>query len=324
MKKLKYLMIAAIAVFGVAVSSCDNDDDDKGGVAARPEISDFGGERLVSAGDVHFSYNSDGTLRQVEEYGDKIIFDYSKGTLTFSDGEVTQVCRFTTNDKGYITSIILSFVEDEGDSKYQLEGSYQFQYDAYDHLTAASYNSVSTDLASKEQYEENASWKLTWNAGLLSKVEEKGSSVQDDYSNTYNLVNTFSYDNAPDNLFLQYSNSVVESINLDSDVELPMFVGVLGKGPTKYPTAIVEVFNSEDSDSGPSTETENFTYKYTLNAKGLVEREAETYYGEPYIVDYTYSSDSKAKSPCVDSRSAVVKKHRTGNRHHMGLFGRRK
>lgn len=318
MKKLKYLMIAAIAVLGVTVSSCD-DDDDKGGVAARPEISDFGGERLVSAGDVHFSYNSDGTLRQVEEYGDKILFDYSKGTLTFSDEEVTQVCRFTTNNKGYITSIILSFVEDEGDSKYQLEGSYQFQYDAYDHLTAASYNSVSTDLASKERYEENRTWKLTWNAGLLSKVDEKGSSRSDDYNENWSSTVTLSYDNALDNRYMQYSNGVVESIGIDSDIESPILAGVLGKGPTKYPTASVEEIVETQSSY-----TENFVYEYTLNAKGLVEREAETYYGEPYIVDYTYSSDSKAKSPCVGSRSAVVKKHRVGRRHNMGLFGRRK
>lgn len=318
MKKLKYLMIAAIAVLGVAVSSCD-DDDDKGGVVARPEISDFGGERLMSAGNIHFSYNSDGTLRQVEEYGDKIIFDYSKGILTFSDEEVTQVCRFTTNNKGYITSIRLSYVEDEGDSKYQIEGSYQFQYDAYDHLTVASYNSVSTDLASKEQYEENASWKLTWNAGLLSKVETKGSSRSDDYNENWSSTVTLAYDNAPDNRYMQYSAGVVESIDLDSDIESPMLAGVLGKGPTKYPTASVEEIVETQSSY-----TENFVYEYTLNAKGLVEREAETYYGEPYIVDYTYSSDSKAKSPCVGSRSAVVKKHRTGNRHHMGLFGRRK
>lgn len=79
MKKAKFLMIAAVcATFGFGIASCNDDDDDNGVVVPSPEVSDFGGNRLVSVGGTNFSYNTDGTLRQIEEYGNKLVFDYSK------------------------------------------------------------------------------------------------------------------------------------------------------------------------------------------------------------------------------------------------------
>ncbi len=97
-------MIAAVcAAFGFGIASCNDDDDDNGVVIPSPEVSDFGGTRLISVGSTNFSYNTDGTLRQIENTATNLSSITRKSTVTgYFDGE-TQTTTFTTDKNGYVT-----------------------------------------------------------------------------------------------------------------------------------------------------------------------------------------------------------------------------
>ena len=79
MKKIVWLAALTVALCAT-VASCGDDEPDNGAnVTASAEVSDFGGERLISIDEgIDYSYNSDGTLRQVKGLGLNMIFDYRK------------------------------------------------------------------------------------------------------------------------------------------------------------------------------------------------------------------------------------------------------
>lgn len=314
MKKAKFLMIAAVcATFGFGIASCNDDDDDNGIVVPSPEVSDFGGNRLVSVGGTNFSYNTDGTLRQIEEYGNKLVFDYSKSTVTgYFDGE-TQTATFTTDKNGYVTGLTTSISGMDEGVEYKADVSWDICYNAAGHITEAALTQIYTDVSSKMTEVTDIAWKLTWNGDLLTAREATGKT---EYSNgeepeRWNSKVIFSYDNAIENRYMQYTEGIIDAIDFDGDIESPMFVGLLGKGPSKYPS---EIENIEDQYS------EKEVYEYTLNDKGLLEREKNTYLDYSNYIDYTYSSGSRATVPAAGSES--VKPMR--NRRHISLFGRSK
>ena len=320
-------MYAALsAALCTVATSCDSDDDgNEGGGSVVPptEASNFGGERLTSVSNdygynITFSYNSDGSLRQVNDDDSKIIFDYSKGILTFSDDDTHQEARFTTNDKGYITGFSCSQSYNDEGSKYESKVSYQFKYNGGGHLISVICNEEETYRGSKDVTD--ITWSLSWNGDLLTTVDIKGSykSPSEGIDDKWSTVNDFTYDQAPDNNYMQYTNAIIDAIDLDGDIEAPMFAGILGKGPSKYPTKIVT--NCTD-DEDTSTEEQS----YDINAKGLVETEyGHQYdgYGEyDWSVSYGYGSASKVASR--SNGKSVDKIIRHGNpRNHVSLFKR--
>ncbi len=313
----KFLMFAALsAVLCVATTSCDEEDDDKGGdnYVVPTEESDFDGERLISVGSdgdyTNFSYNDDGSLRQITYNNDKLTFDYTNGTITFSDNISAQKASFTTNKKGYITELSQSGTEE--DSKWTV--SYRFQYNGSDHLTNVAVNDVYTDLSTKEKETTDITWKLTWNGDLLSSVKINGSDNEGKWGENI----TFTYTDAAENRYMQYTNNVITAIDLDGNIEDPMYVGLFGKGPSKYPSEI----KTEDT-----YEQEYYTdfITYDLNSKGLVEREtSDSGDGYSWAVDYTYDSLSQSYAPAADNKAGVGRKHHRDSRNHTSLFGRKK
>lgn len=293
------------------LTSCDDgeDDDKGGGFVTQTESGDFDGTHLTAVGSngyyTNFVYNSDGSLRQIESEGDKIIFDYKAGTATFSEGSFSSKARFTTNKKGYITKLSNSGSEEEGNWTV----TYQFQYSSSDHLTNVSCNQVYTDLTTKEKEITDITWELTWNGDLLSYVEINGIDSEDSWSANCN----FTYTDAADNRYMQYTNAVVDYIDIDSGLEDMMYVGLFGKGPSKYPSKIGE-------------EIDHVDITYDLNSKGLVERENIHYnYSEDdYIVDFLYDNLSKAAISVADNKAGVGRKHHINSRNKISLWRKNK
>lgn len=309
----KFIWIAALtAALGATMVSCGDDGD----IVASTEVSDFGGERLMSIGeDTRFSYNSDGTLRQIVDYGSTLTFDYEKGIMTFSEDGENQEAKFTTNSKGYITGFSTSGSEEDEDVTYNYSVSYEFEYNGSDHITSASVNEVSINAVTKEKtYEYNVTWKFFWNGDLLSKVEVTGEDR--DIEGTYNWssIHTYSYEGSLENRYMQYTDGIAGEIDIDSSVEPAMCVGLFGKGPAKYPVKI-----SGDRE---------MEFEYKLNSKGLVETETSIYKSEDddYIAttNYSYGSHSRAESVNAGSGPQRVKAQRGDNRNHASLFRRAK
>lgn len=298
---------------GTIVVSCGDDGD----IVASTEVSDFGGERLMSIGeDTRFSYNSDGTLRQIVDYGSTLTFDYEKGIMTFSEDDVVQEAKFTTNSKGYITGFSTSGSEEDEDVTYNYSVSYKFEYNGSDHITSATVNEVSINSVTKEKtYEYNVTWKFFWNGDLLSKVEVTGEDR--DIEGTYNWssIHTYGYEGALENRYMQYTDGIAGEIDIDSSVEPAMCVGLFGKGSAKYPVKI-----SSDRE---------MEFEYKLNSKGLVETETSIYKSEDdddYIAttNYSYGSHSRAESVNAGSGPQRVKAQRGDSRNHVSLFRRAK
>ena len=50
---------------------------------------------------------------------------------------------------------------------------------------------------------------------------------------------SLAYDNAIEKpLYASIPEGIIDAIDFDGEIESPMFVGLLGKGPSKYPSAI--------------------------------------------------------------------------------------
>lgn len=292
--------------------SCGDDGD----IVASTEVSDFGGERLMSIGeDTRFSYNSDGTLRQIVDYGSTLTFDYEKGIMTFSEDGENQEAKFTTNSKGYITGFSTSGSEEDEDVTYNYSVSYEFEYNGSDHITSASVNEVSINAVTKEKtYEYNVTWKFFWNGDLLSKVEVTGEDRDIEGAYNWSSIHTYSYEGSLENRYMQYTDGIAGDVDIDSSVEPAMCVGLFGKGPAKYPVKI-----SGDSE---------MEFEYKLNSKGLVETETSIYKSEDddYIAttDYSYGSHSRTKSVNAGSGSQRVRAQRGDSRNHVSLFRRAK
>lgn len=316
-------MYAALsAALCTVATSCDSDDDgNEGGGSVVPptEASNFGGERLTSAGDVTFIYNSDGSLRQVNDGGSKIVFDYSKGLVTFTEGDFTQQTRFTTNDKGYITSLSGSGTENDGESKYQWELSYQFKYNGNGHLISVITNETDTYMNTGEKETTDITCDILWNGNLISTVETTGTYKGNGESEKWSKLSDYTYTDAPDNCYKQYTSAIMNAIDIDGDIEAPMLAGIMGKGPSKYPVII--------TSRNDANEVSTLEISYDLNSKGLVTTENCLYhdeYGEyDWSVSYGYGSASKVASR--SNGKSVDKIIRHGNpRNHVSLFKRMK
>lgn len=309
----KFVWMAALTVALCAtVASCGDDEPDNGGnVTASAEVSDFGGERLMSIDEgIDYSYNSDGTLRQVQGLGLNMIFDYRKGIISYREGGKDQKVTFTTNSKGYITGLSSSSTEKDGYVTYNYTVSYEFEYNGADHLTYASVNQVNTDTDSQKLDEISMSWKFSWNGDLLSKVEIAGQSNGIDGDDQWNYTNNFSYDESVENLYMQYTMGVVENTDLTGVVQTVMYAGLFGKGPSKYPT---RVYGSNEMN-----------FDYMINSKALVEAEDIKYEDDNFSfpINYIYSSSTKANARNAGSASRRMKAQQGDSRNHIGLFRR--
>lgn len=309
MKKFVWLAALTVALCAT-VASCGDDEPDNGGnVTASAEVSDFGGERLMSIDEgIDYSYNSDGTLRQVKGFGLNQIFDYRKGIILYSEGGKDQKVTFTTNSKGYITGLSSSSSEKDGYVTYNYTVSYEFEYNGADHLTYASVNQVNTDTDSQKLDEISMSWKFYWNGDLLSKVEIAVQSTGIEGDDQLNYTNNFSYDESVENRYMQYTMGVVENTDLTGVVQIAMYAGLFGKGPSKYPT---RVYGSNE-----------INFDYMINSKGLVETETLMYDGDDFSIpiDYTYGSSTKANPRNAGSASRRVKFHRADSRNNSLLI----
>ena len=291
----KFFMYAISLALCTTMVSCGDDDDDQGGnpggapahgeAVEAPEISDFGGVRLMNLvssdnfGNEHvsysFSYNAQGALSQIASSYDRMQIDYANGKAIFidSDGD-RQECALFTNQKGYATEFVYSGYESPSEP---FTVRHIFTYDSNDHLVK--YECIDTGKDDGRDYTEKEVSELTWEGDLL--VKSHTLEIDNGVVEWENTVN-FGYTNAPDNANCQYTSALALRMDVDSDIVQAAFAGAFGKGPSKYPTSV-------------STEYETTNIVYELNAQGLAEKETIKYvnvgaddYSE--VVKYTYSA----------------------------------
>lgn len=319
MRKI-FLMTAMGAALCIVGASCSDDDDNKG-VVAPSEVTDFGGHRLMSFGDYYgdceFSYNSDGTLRQITNEGDKIVFDYENGIITKDADSYKEIAHFKTNKKGFISEFTISGVEYEDGTKSDCLKEFKFEYNGNDHISKIAYHYQDVDIDSGVR-NEAVTWNFSWNGDLLSTIKIQGESTLGGHE-TWNNTQTYFYADAPENRFMQYTWNVVEAIDMDSDFTIPIYVGMFGKGPSKYPTRIKTDRTSISASDGSESDSYENDISYILNSNGLVEFENP----KGYSIKYTYSGSSKANTAASSQKSKVRERRHSNGRnrvnHLMGV-----
>lgn len=265
---------------GGSGSDSDDDFEHSGNVVPSADICNFGGQRLKKVGESYeFIYNTDGSIHKILDGYYDITFYYDKGVMTISCSEFTRDTHFTTNSKGYITEIRESGEDGVG----TFRGVYSFKYNNADHLTY-----VSAETNTYESGEvvgtSTSTWTLTWSNELLSHIYFCSDDWDRYGSMSSQEESTYSYTDAPENIYMQYTGSIVNDIYFYDYLEALMYVGLFGKAPAYYPTKIIE------TEVG-STFTQDNSYEYNLNSHGLVETEETRYDGGPSSsTKYVYSS----------------------------------
>lgn len=307
--------LAMMAMSMGFLTSCSKEEEDLDsgeGSVTQTDTSNFDGTHLIAIGnggdyDTHFNYNADGSIHQIVMYATKVVFDYTTGTVTFIDSTDELKGNFTTNEKGYITELSQSGSDEYDD--YSVV--WKFQYNSSGHLTNAAYNDVVISHATNEKETTDVTWEFTWNGDLLSSIKTDGF---DGYERWGGITN-FSYTDAVENRYMQYTDAVINFIDFDGDLEEFMYVGLFGKSSSKYPSKI-------------ENEWKYAHITYELNSKGLVERERAGYNGDDSFdaspTEYLYDGIPKASAPAADNKVGVDKKRHMDSRNHISPFRRKK
>jgi len=343
---LTFIYIMYIKKFGLLIclgmmtmsmgflSSCGNEEEDdfddefdtpleENGTSVthtQSEAGNFDGTHLTSVGSDHYFTYFDylGSQLKMTYSDDEVTFDFSKGIVTMKEGDYEDTARFSTNEKGYLTELFSKGYDEDG---YNYTVRWQFQYNNAGHITnAVCSQRIISDTDPDKNESIDITWNLVWNGDLLLSAEINGS---DTFDGNWSDNIDFFYTDAVDNRYMQYTSEVIEAIDFDSSVNDFMYVGVFGKGPSKYPSKIVE--KSQENADVIDTSWSDLTY--TLNSKGLVEREygkSTSYDGDSYNWEYIYTYDNikSASAPAMGNKAKVGSKRHMKSRNQISLFGR--
>ncbi len=306
--------LALCAVMMPSLTSCSDDDDDKGGDGTGG-VLEIEGERLSyisgTYGTYTLDYDSKGRVSNVSNgYGDLDI-NYSKGTITIAQNgsdDTPEKYKVKFNDRGYITELANSWNEtytEDGD-KYQVKGSgtVKFSYNGSGCLTTVSSSMSETEkdlgTGESERFSESYTTKLTWTNGNLVKAVCKGTENdggdKDSYSETFDI----DYSTTA-NVYLQNPVAITEIVNDDTEWDVLAAAGLFGKGPKMLPRCV-----SETDDDGYSN-TSNVSY--TLNSVGSIstERIGYTTYNYNYEDVDSRAADFSEAKPFASGRRFFVK-----------------
>ncbi len=256
------------AVFCVVVSlafvSCSKDDGDDPSSGSKPssslvketaKLSDFGGVRLIKiegSGNSSFEYNDEGAIVNVNNEYSELSIDYKKGIAILEERGLIQKCPIKLDKQGRLAS--LSYSGDEDGERTDLK--YTFSYNEAGHLTKIAYHS---EVVGGDWVFDDIN-VYTWEGDLLTKCVNTSKEMQGSDVSTDTHSITYTYTDAADNTYMQYTKTMTDFMSVDSNFSSLLCIGIMGQGPAKYPTSI-------------TTDYGTFDIVYTLNSRNMVERE---------------------------------------------------
>lgn len=294
---VRTLCLCGVALFTAAAFTACSDDDDNGGGgggagAALPKSDAM---KYREVGGDRFSYDEQG---RCTHYG-YITVDYDEKTI--SDGD--DVCHITFNSNGYITKLTEnSDSRDDEDYErgddYDVEKSEQtVSYNSNGNITKVSVKGSVEGYEDGERYKESGTTTVnyTWKDGNVVKVKYSENYDGERYEEEY----TFTYGDQ-DNVTKRYTYAYERTEAFGDGYEM---MGLLGKGPAKLPTKIVnEYHDSEDDDSG--TDTWNISYR--LDELGRVYSEnidGNTYYY--YYLSGSEGDEARVRAFAIENEPAA-------------------
>ena len=308
MKELKLFAFALIAVLAcVVAASCSKDDGDVT-PPGQTEIEKETGMRLTGVGADRFDYDNKGRCIGIyDTYRDDycLKIDWNKGEIICTDDYLP--VKFKTNGNGYITELSQSWNEEDG---YLLKGSVQasMSYDKSWHLTKVTFTSSETGMEDGEKYAYKGEcvYTFTWEDGNLvhAKYEDNYTENGESNKDVYDFEITYDYN--AENLYRQWSESLLFSAVRFNCSELG-HVGMFGVGTKNFPARIY-------------IEREGDTYfddliSISTNDLGLIVSEKFGYYN-PW--NYSYNEAGTRSSAFDNSLPTKAKKRPL--RHHRKMW----
>jgi len=246
------LLLAAFAC--MAVSSCGGDDGEEDGVK-KEEITTT--TLLESAGDVSYSYNSDGTLKVAFDNGTSYQYSYNPEKITNSDGKFT-ISDIKRNSSGAITSMTM---QNTGGTAYKATAS----YDSEGHLV-------------KYVIGDYTETTFTWDNGKLVKFTAKGTyTTREEVDEAVFEYNGNEYKNTTG----QYTYSMFECEI--SGTDWLFLCGSFGRAGNYLPTKVTSTENITYKNGTTKTANKEYSYSYTLNSDGTVATETSNNTTKKYV-----------------------------------------
>ena len=309
----------ALCVFLVAILcvSCQWFDEEKSltiiPTIEKPMLSMFNG--------MEYSYNNDGTLNRVsispillddgEHYNIDIMYnplrvyeEYSYEDDSYEEHEVSNISNVKQTIEGYISSLTIDYVYDDGEVREKEEIDVEFKYNG-DCLTNISLISEATSR--EESANIDYYWKteydidIYWKSGNITDVTVASSWVEDngylhDKGNDY-MAFKLLYGNMK-NVYYEYTPALMDLFVIGSYTPLTVLaqMNFMGLGTDYLPTTI------------KYSDYTILTYSYMLNSDGSISMVDALYNGEPYSSYwYVYANDR--------SRTEYVTKHQRKPKH---------
>lgn len=284
--KIKYNILAAVAVVALCTLSCDKDTDEPktslkldnsigtlhSGTNADLDLPE--GYRIKSVGDYSYKYDSDGMLTGIyEDYNDDYYdITIKPFTLKNEGDEYTENYNISLNSSGYISNI---------SGSYRWESSYNddwdnttinmsYSYNSFGQISSVSGSSNYTYYSYGEKYTGTESIKADFTYDSKHRLKTSTCTWEDKYERETE-TRIYEYDRDYTNTFFQYTPYLS-----DDDlgfVEPLAFLGLYGKASSALPTAaqVEEVeFDKEDGDYDEDSWYDDDWGPYTFNSYGAI------------------------------------------------------
>lgn len=291
---------AIVAALSFSMISCDNDNGGGNGGSSATSVGVLhsgtaldndlpDGYRIISVDDYTYYYDESGRLTGIAEDGTH--YEFEKGTYNVrheSYGNKENI-SIKVNGKGCITSISLSYYEDEGDGDYEKgDGSMSFSYNGNNQLVSITEKATVEERedGEKERGSYSAKYQFTYNGTTLTKATSNWEEKEDYYTYTGTWTLNYEYDDEIPNPFFQYTPSLFRIMDDTDTIEAFAYVGMFGKASSMLPTGVRShetYYDPEDRDSEEWEDYDNCG-SYSFNNYGAISR-AEGY-------SYRYTSIS--------------------------------
>ena len=314
MKKY-FLMLAVALATGMVFTSCGDDDDEGGGggsfsgKSSAGQLDDGMGNDALPEGyrissvkynssysnylNSGFMYDEKGNLKQI--YVDGEYYDIQGNTISQDfadeDGEGNATLTFSTNNKGNITKMVLKLSGNAYGYKVSGGSTTTFSYNSNQQLTNISLTHKAS--AGPESLTESGEIKLSYNGSILQRISKTSKYVEADsdgkYQGNETSTNLMQYDNEADNVYYQWTPTIVSVMRLEQMEDFITafaFLGMLGRSSSVLPSSFLHAWTQHDidRDGDPDDDEGESTYNcsYSFNAYGAIRR-ADGY-------DYTYTT----------------------------------
>ena len=299
MKQFKLIAIFTITVCMMgAVCACSSDDDDSGSGSTTAGVIDKStGLRVKGVGNHTIYYADDGRIDHISwSSRSRWDFTYNPNKIIRGNDE-EDVINVDYNGSGYLSGMSWSFTEHEGGTTYTINSRLTFSYDGSGHLIKLSGSGSDVETKNGQRYESttSGSYTLTWKNNYLMQVVMNNTTKSTKEGNMSDTETwTFAYDENYENVFCQWTPSIIEWFTDREDIEAVLaYVGLMGIGPKILPSSAVYHYES-DEDGRTYSGDRPYSYRYGLNSDGSVAYTSVN--STRYNFSYDYSETTRAIS----------------------------